>query len=212
MGMDNLAFGSQPNIANNINSSPTTNPKKPAKLTKTQSFKHQKSEGLSTPKFFRKFNFRSKSRETTPKLSKKQLSVTPERIPEYITSPTRSRTTPNKGMAEKLMSHNQMLQNRMVQNQMAQNHTSGNFIAQDYNQNPFLQASSRDVTSAVVDCKGAKLVNEYWGVSLEVPVNAIPEGVRQEIYFVISDPRLCDNAPPLDLENGINLSSIYYLI
>lgn len=62
--------------------------------------------------------------------------------------------------------------------------------------------NARDVTAAVVDHKGAVLVNEYWGVSLEVPESALPVGVEKEIYFVITDPRLCDNAPPLDFENG----------
>lgn len=77
-------------------------------------------------------------------------------------------------------------------------------MAEDFNKNnDYIQANSRDVTSAVVDCRGATLVNEYWGVSLVVPKNAIPDGVKQEIYFVITDPRLCQNAPPLDLENGI---------
>lgn len=77
-----------------------------------------------------------------------------------------------------------------------------NQVTEDFNRNDYTRASKRDVTSAVVDFRGGRLVNEYWGVSLDIPEGAIPEGVRQEIYFVISDPRLCDNAPPLDLENG----------
>lgn len=151
-------YGSQPNIAHLANQSPSTN-KKPIKLAKAQSFRHQKTDGLSTPKFLKKFSFRSRSKETTPRASKK-FSFQPDRILE-------------------------------------------NQAAEDFNRNPnYLQANSRDVTSAVVDCNGARLVNEYWGVSLEVPPNALPTGVRQEIYFVITDPRLCENAPPLDLENG----------
>lgn len=67
----------------------------------------------------------------------------------------------------------------------------------------YMKTNERDVTSAVVDARGARLVNEYWGVSLEIPEGALPSGVRQEVYFVISDPRLCENAPPLDLENGV---------
>lgn len=77
-----------------------------------------------------------------------------------------------------------------------------NQVTEDFNRNDYTRASKRDVTSAVVDFRGGRLVNEYWGVSLDIPEGAIPEGVRQEIYFVISDPRLCDNTPPLDLENG----------
>lgn len=62
--------------------------------------------------------------------------------------------------------------------------------------------NSRDVTCAVLDHRGGLLVNDYWGVSLEVPENALPPGVEQQLYFVITDPRTCENAPPLDLENG----------
>lgn len=149
-------FGSQPNIAQKLsNHSPTNPPKITPKLTKAQSFKHQKSEGSNTPKLFKRFSFK-RNKEGTPKASKK-----PEKI---------------------------------VENQ----------VTEDFNRNDYtmLRSSKRDVTSALVDCKGGRLVNDYWGVSLEIPENAIPQGVQQEIYFVISDPRLCDSTPPLDLENG----------
>lgn len=73
----------------------------------------------------------------------------------------------------------------------------------------YMKTNERDVTSAVVDARGARLVNEYWGVSLEIPEGALPVGVRQEVYFVISDPRLCENAPPLDLENGAFDASVH---
>lgn len=83
----------------------------------------------------------------------------------------------------------------------------------DFNRNnDYIQANTRDVTSAVVDFRGAMLVNEYWGVSLEVPPGAIPEGVKQELYFVITDPRTCQNAPPLDLENGIKFILLLHFI
>lgn len=160
-------YGSQPNIAQKLNSSSATNsPKITPKLTKAQSFKHQKSEGFITPKLFRKLSFTRKSRESTPKMSKK-LSLQSEPINE-------------------------------------------NQVVQDFNRNAqdFSRPSKRDITSAVVDHKGAVLVNEYWGVSLEVPEGAIPKGQEKQIYFVISDPRLCDNAPPLDLDNGNCLGGI----
>lgn len=161
----NALYGSQPNIAHILNQSSSTN-KKTAKLTKTQSFKHQKSDGLSTPKFLKKLSFRgSRSKDNTTKTSKKVAH-----IPDSI---------------------------------------SENQIVQDFNRNAnYIQANSRDVTSAVVDHKGGKLVNEYWGVSLEIPEYAIEEGLRQEVYFVITDPRLCEHAPPLDLENGIYFCSL----
>ena len=69
-----------------------------------------------------------------------------------------------------------------------------------------MRPSKRDITSAIVDHRGGTMVNEYWGVSLEIPENALPPGEQKEIYFVISDPRLCEtNGPPLDLENGNSL-------
>lgn len=134
-------------------------------MTKTQSFKHQKSEGLSTPSFLRKFSFKKSKESTTAptKILKKQTSPQPERI---------------------------------LENPLA-----------DFNRNnDYVQANTRDVTSAIVDSRGGILVNEYWGVTLEVPENAIPQGVKQELYFVITDPRMCQNTPPLDLENGINIT------
>lgn len=74
---------------------------------------------------------------------------------------------------------------------------------EDLNRNPdFSRPSKRDISSAVMDRRGGTLVNEYWGVVLEVPEGAIAKGEKKEIYFVVSDPRLCDNIPPLDLDNG----------
>ncbi|XP_019880421.1 tight junction protein ZO-1 isoform X2 [Aethina tumida] len=87
-------------------------------------------------------------------------------------------------------------------------------VVQDsvHNLKDFTKASKRDITSAYVSDAGAKLVNEYWGVSLDIPEGAIPKGESREIYFVVSDPRLCNNgnnsnAPPLDLENGETMLS-----
>lgn len=125
----------------------TNSPKIKPKLTKTQSFKHQRLEGSSfnPARLLRKLSFKSKSRENTPKMQKK------------ITKSDNDRMRPSK----------------------------------------------RDITSAIIDHRGGTMVNEYWGVSLEIPENAIPYGEQKEIYFVISDPRLCTtNGPPLDLENG----------
>lgn len=76
----------------------------------------------------------------------------------------------------------------------------------------FLNANNDvNVTSATVDHRGGRLENKYWGVSLDIPEGAIPEGIQQHIYFVITDPRTCDNAPPLDFENG-TLFQIQYQI
>lgn len=155
-------YGSQPNITQKLNTSASNSPKITPKLTKTQSFKHQKSDGggFSTPKLFRKLSFTRKSRESTPKMSKK-LSLQQDRINEDVP------------------------------------HSDFNKNAPD-----FSRPSQRDITSGYVDHRGALLVNKYWGVSLEVPEGAIPNGEERQIYFVISDPRLCENVPPLDIDNG----------
>lgn len=76
------------------------------------------------------------------------------------------------------------------------------------NQESHMQ-NSRDVTSMVLDHRGGLLVNKYWGVSLEIPENALPYGTQQEIYFVITDPRTSENAPPLDLENGTYIHALF---
>lgn len=79
-------YGSQPNIAQKLNSSSATNsPKIKPKLTKAQSFKHNKPEGggggFSTPRLFRKWSFGRKHKDGTPKMSKK-LALQPESINE----------------------------------------------------------------------------------------------------------------------------------
>ncbi|XP_056639868.1 tight junction protein ZO-1-like isoform X1 [Diorhabda sublineata] len=164
-------YGSQPNIAQKLNrcsSSATNSPKITPKLTKTQSFKHQKSEGF-TPKLFRKLSFTKKNnnRESTPKTNKKFLPL-----------------------------------HTMTEN------VDENRIMQDINRNARdMRPSKRDVTSATVGHNGGTLINDYWGVSLQVPPGAIPEGEERLIYFVISDPRLCENTPPLDLDNGETMLS-----
>ncbi|XP_076275264.1 zonula occludens-like protein polychaetoid isoform X2 [Rhynchophorus ferrugineus] len=149
-------YGSQPNLAQKLNTSSTTNsPTTKPKLTKAQSFKLGGSSG--TPRLFRKWSFGRKKKTTGTPINDNQ-----------VTSDANRNLPPG----------------------------------QDYS-----RASRRDVTSAFVDFRGATLVNEYWGVSLEVPEGAIAPGDRKEIYFVISDPRLCDNAPPLDLDNGETMLS-----
>lgn len=196
--MDSTAFGSQPNIANNPSPSPgPTNTKQPSgtKLVKAQSFKHQKSEGLSTPKFLRKFNFRSKSSGKKQPVSEcipeNRIAPDVNRNSSIVNSPNANSTNTNSPSANS-MNTNSPNANSRIATRAARNLS------------PYFKANDRDVTSGILDWRGGRLVNEFWGVSLDVPANAIPEGVRQEIYFVITDPRSCENAPPLDLENGIS--------
>nr|XP_036229502.1 uncharacterized protein LOC106622754 isoform X3 [Bactrocera oleae] len=64
-------------------------------------------------------------------------------------------------------------------------------------------------TRGIFDSNGGSLVDAVWNVSLQIPPGAIPTGVRQEIYFTVSDPRLGEavGGPPLDMENGETMLS-----
>ncbi|XP_017123834.1 tight junction protein ZO-1 isoform X7 [Drosophila elegans] len=59
------------------------------------------------------------------------------------------------------------------------------------------------------DSNGGTLADKLWHVSLQIPPGAIPPGVRQEIYFTVSDPRMGQavGGPPLDMENGETMLS-----
>lgn len=56
----------------------------------------------------------------------------------------------------------------------------------------------------VFDASGGTLADPIWNVSLQIPPGAIPAGIKQEIYFTVTDPRLSESVggPPLDMENG----------
>ncbi|XP_037946383.1 tight junction protein ZO-1 isoform X3 [Teleopsis dalmanni] len=64
-------------------------------------------------------------------------------------------------------------------------------------------------TRGIFDLKGGTLADNVWNVSLQIPPGAIPAGVRQEIYFTVSDPRMGEavGGPPLDMENGETMLS-----
>lgn len=59
-------------------------------------------------------------------------------------------------------------------------------------------------TSGVFDENGGTLCDDVWNVSINIPKGAIPPGVKQEIYFTVTDPRMSQSVggPPLDMENG----------
>lgn len=59
-------------------------------------------------------------------------------------------------------------------------------------------------TKGVFDNEGGKLEDKLWNVSLVIPKGAFPVGVKQEVYFTVTDPRMANQigGPPLDMENG----------
>ncbi|XP_049304722.1 uncharacterized protein LOC105232047 isoform X3 [Bactrocera dorsalis] len=64
-------------------------------------------------------------------------------------------------------------------------------------------------TRGIFDSSGGTLADAVWNVSLQIPPGAIQSGVKQEIYFTVSDPRLGEavGGPPLDMENGETMLS-----
>lgn len=59
-------------------------------------------------------------------------------------------------------------------------------------------------TRGIFDENGGTLCDDVWNVSINIPKGAIPSGIKQEIYFTVTDPRMSQSVggPPLDMENG----------
>lgn len=59
-------------------------------------------------------------------------------------------------------------------------------------------------TWGIFDSEGGVLEDRQWGVSLIIPPKAIAPGIKQKIYFTVSDPRLSQRVggPPIDTNNG----------
>ncbi|XP_055377734.1 tight junction protein ZO-1-like isoform X2 [Condylostylus longicornis] len=64
-------------------------------------------------------------------------------------------------------------------------------------------------THGVFDENGGTLCDNVWNVSLIIPSGAIAPGVKQEVYFTVTDPRMSQTVggPPLDMENGETMLS-----
>lgn len=62
-------------------------------------------------------------------------------------------------------------------------------------------------TWGIFDSEGGVLEDRQWGVSLIIPPKAIAPGIKQKIYFTVSDPRLSQRVggPPIDMDNGNGL-------
>lgn len=68
----------------------------------------------------------------------------------------------------------------------------------------------QSTTRGVFDENGGTLSDSVWNVSINIPKGAIAPGIKQEIYFTVTDPRMSQavGGPPLDMENGWCLHSI----
>ncbi|KOB78613.1 Tight junction protein ZO-1 [Operophtera brumata] len=116
----------------------------------------------------------------------------------------------------------QILENSETSQDNSQNMTSSqNESTIINNQNTVLQAVSAEssgsdnkpdtvepdgphTTWGIFDSEGGVLEDRQWGVSLIIPPKAIAPGIKQKIYFTVSDPRLSQRVggPPIDTNNG----------
>lgn len=71
---------------------------------------------------------------------------------------------------------------------------------------PVVEPDSPHTTWGIFDSEGGVLEDRQWGVSLIIPPKAIAPGIKQKIYFTVSDPRLSQRVggPPIDMDNGNN--------
>ncbi|XP_072933255.1 uncharacterized protein pyd isoform X4 [Epargyreus clarus] len=69
---------------------------------------------------------------------------------------------------------------------------------------PEVEPESPHTTWGIFDSEGGVLEDRQWGVSLIIPPKAIAPGIKQKIYFTVSDPRLSQRVggPPIDMDNG----------
>lgn len=68
-----------------------------------------------------------------------------------------------------------------------------------------LPIREQSTSRGTFDENGGTLCDNVWNVSINIPPGAIRPGVKQEIYFTVTDPRLSQavGGPPLDMENGL---------
>lgn len=69
---------------------------------------------------------------------------------------------------------------------------------------PAVEPDGPHTTWGIFDSEGGVLEDRQWGVSLIIPPKAIAPGIKQKIYFTVSDPRLSQRVggPPIDMDNG----------
>lgn len=133
--------------------------------------------------------------------------------PPPIRSPT-TKATPNEAVYE---SHTSIETNFTSQASLAigpPNAQSTPYASEITLKDHMAQAKARFLASPAIrqpnttkgyfDENGGTLEDNVWNVSLIIPPGALPAGIRQEIYFTVTDPRLSESVggPPLDMENG----------
>lgn len=85
----------------------------------------------------------------------------------------------------------------IVKADISEANESGNKVVQ-------VEPDGPHTTWGIFDSEGGILEDRNWGVSLIIPPKAIAPGIKQKIYFTVSDPRLSQRVggPPIDMDNG----------
>ncbi|XP_062525414.1 tight junction protein ZO-1 isoform X6 [Bombyx mori] len=88
-------------------------------------------------------------------------------------------------------------QNTVLQTTLSDSTEFGNKTQQ-------IEPDGPHTTWGIFDSEGGVLEDRQWGVSLVIPPKAIAPGIKQKIYFTVSDPRLSQRVggPPIDMDNG----------
>lgn len=88
-------------------------------------------------------------------------------------------------------------QNSVLQTTLSDSSETGNKTQE-------IEPAGPHTTWGIFDSEGGMLEDRQWGVSLIIPPKAIAPGIKQKIYFTVSDPRLSQRVggPPIDMDNG----------
>lgn len=92
----------------------------------------------------------------------------------------------------------------VLNNQTTVMQTSLSETTESGNKTQEVEPEGPHTTWGIFDSEGGVLEDRQWGVSLIIPPKAIAPGIKQKIYFTVSDPRLSQRVggPPIDMDNG----------
>lgn len=144
---------------------------------------------------------------------------------EKSTKPSRSVTFCEKILEKSPDASEENSQNMSVsQNETTIIHNQNTVIASTCDSNESSSEKPGEVepdgphtTWGIFDSEGGVLEDRQWGVSLIIPPKAIAPGIKQKIYFTVSDPRLSQRVggPPIDMDNGkgfCNEARVYLVV
>lgn len=134
-------------------------------------------------------------------------------------TPYTSQDIQDKSKTNRTVTFCEQIIEKSAENSQEDSENSQNDTTVINNQNTVLQVSSENASGSsekeigpdgphttwgIFDSEGGVLEDRQWGVSLIIPPKAIAPGIKQKIYFTVSDPRLSQRVggPPIDMDNG----------